>query len=79
MRGLRNAVGFVWRPGTDELWASNNGRDQLGDDLPFETVYRVRDGGNAGWPNCYPAPRRSAGQIPQFGGPDGARRWIRRR
>jgi glucose/arabinose dehydrogenase len=69
MRGLRNAVGFVWRPGTTELWATNNGRDQLGDDLPFETVYRVRDGGNAGWPNCYPAP----GGIlpdPQFGQPN---------
>ena len=69
MRGLRNAVGFVWRPGTDELWATNNGRDQLGDDLPFETVYRVRDGGNAGWPNCYPRPD-GLRPDPQFGRPD---------
>jgi glucose/arabinose dehydrogenase len=69
MRGLRNAVGFVWRPGTDELWATNNGRDQLGDDLPFETVYRVRDGGNAGWPSCYPAPD-GLRPDPQFGRPD---------
>lgn len=69
MSGLRNAVGFIWQPGTDELWATNNGRDQLGDDIPFETVYRVRDGGNAGWPNCYPAP---SGILPdpQFGAPD---------
>jgi len=67
MRGLRNAVGFVWRPGADELFASNNGRDQLGDDLPFETVYRVRDGGNAGWPTCYPAPD-GLRPDPQFGG-----------
>jgi glucose/arabinose dehydrogenase len=69
MRGLRNAVGLIWQPGTAELWATNNGRDQLGDDLPFETVYRVRDGGNAGWPNCYPAP---SGILPdpQFGQPD---------
>lgn len=69
MRGLRNAVGFVWRPGTSELWATNNGRDMLGDDVPFETVYRVRAGGNAGWPNCYPAP---GGLLPdpQFGQPD---------
>ncbi len=69
MRGLRNAVGFVWRPGAAELWATNNGRDQLGDDVPFETVYRVRDGSNAGWPNCYPAP---GGMLPdpQFGQPD---------
>src|SRR6266542_3247794 len=69
MRGLRNAVGLVWRPGAAELWATNNGRDQLGDDVPFETVYQARDGGNAGWPNCYPAP----GGIlpdPQFGQPN---------
>jgi glucose/arabinose dehydrogenase len=66
MRGLRNAVGFVWRPGTDELWATNNGRDQLGDDLPFETVYRVRDGGDAGWPRCNPVPGGPQ-PDPQFG------------
>lgn len=69
MSGLRNAVGFVWRPGTAELWATNNGRDQLGDDLPFETIYKVRDGGNAGWPNCYPAPDGLL-PDPQFGIPD---------
>jgi glucose/arabinose dehydrogenase len=68
MRGLRNAVGFVWRPGSEELWATNNGRDLLGDDLPFEAVYRVRDGGNAGWPSCYPAPD-GLQPDPQFGGP----------
>jgi glucose/arabinose dehydrogenase len=39
--GLRNAVGITFRPGTTELWATNNGRDMLGDDLPPETVYRV--------------------------------------
>jgi glucose/arabinose dehydrogenase len=70
MRGLRNAVGFVWRPGNDELWATNNGRDQLGDDLPFETVYRGRDGGDAGWPSCYPAPG-GLRPDPQFGRPEG--------
>ena len=36
--GLRNAVGITFRPGTNELWATNNGRDYLGDDLPPETV-----------------------------------------
>jgi glucose/arabinose dehydrogenase len=66
MGGLRNAaVGLVWRPGTRELWATNNGRD-----LPFETVYRVSDGGNAGWPRCYPAPG-SLRPDPPFGRPEG--------
>ncbi|MGE3772387.1 MAG: sorbosone dehydrogenase family protein [Gammaproteobacteria bacterium] len=32
--GVRNSVGFAWRPGTEELWFTDNGRDMLGDDLP---------------------------------------------
>jgi len=64
-RGLRNAVGFVFQPGTGDLWATNNGRDQLGDDEPPETVNLVHDGDNFGWPSCvngrYP--------DPQFGRP----------
>ncbi len=52
-RGLRNAVGFVWRPGSDEIWATNNGRDGLGDNIPPETVNLVRDGNDFGWPYCH--------------------------
>ncbi len=61
--GLRNAVGITFRPGTDELWASNNGRDNLGDTLPPETIYRVKEDGNYGWPVCH------AGRIidPDYG------------
>ena len=63
--GLRNAVGITFRPGSDELWATNNGRDWLGDDQPPETVYLVREGDDAGWPRCH------SGRIedPEFGGP----------
>ena len=63
--GLRNAVGITFRPGTDELWATNNGRDFLGDDLPPETVYLVQDGKHYGWPSCH------SGRIidPDFGSP----------
>jgi len=32
--GLRNAVGLDWRTGTSELYATDNGRDLLGDDFP---------------------------------------------
>jgi glucose/arabinose dehydrogenase len=68
MRGLRNAVGFVWRPGTSELWATNNGRDNLGDDVPPEGIWRVRESANAGWPNCYVGPSgRELLPDPQFG------------
>jgi glucose/arabinose dehydrogenase len=63
-RGLRNAVGITFRPGTDELWATNNGTDFMGDDLPPETIYRIQEGADYGWPRCH------AGRVvdPQFGG-----------
>jgi glucose/arabinose dehydrogenase len=64
--GLRNAVGITFRPGTDELWATNNGRDMLGDDQPPETIYQVKEGRDYGWPRCH------SGRIsdPEFGGTD---------
>ena len=51
--GLRNAVGLAIHPDTGELWASNNGRDLMGDDLPPENIFQVKDGGNYGWPTCH--------------------------
>jgi glucose/arabinose dehydrogenase len=51
--GLRNAVGLALHPSTGELWATNNGRDLMGDDLPPETVYIVKDGLDYGWPRCH--------------------------
>lgn len=69
MRGLRNAVGLAADPVTGTIWATNNGRDLMGDDLPPETVYRLVEGSDAGWPRCH------AGDVldPDFGGvPDPA-------
>jgi len=62
-RGLRNAVGLAIHPRSGELWATNNGRDWLGDDQPPETLYVVTGGMDAGWPRCH------AGRIvdPEFG------------
>jgi glucose/arabinose dehydrogenase len=62
-RGLRNAVGLALHPKTREIWASNNGRDWLGDDSPPETIHVVKQGDDAGWPRCH------AGDIvdPDFG------------
>jgi glucose/arabinose dehydrogenase len=48
--GLRNAVGFDWRPETGELYATDNGRDLLGDDFPPCELNRVVRGGFYGWP-----------------------------
>ncbi len=64
-RGLRNAVGITFRPGTDDLWATNNGRDWMGDDQPPETVYHVSQGSDAGWPRCHAARI----EDPEFGKP----------
>jgi glucose/arabinose dehydrogenase len=52
-RGLRNAVGIAIQPGAGVLWATNNGRDELGDDLPPETLNRVTQGADFGWPRCH--------------------------
>lgn len=52
-RGLRNAVGLALHPKTGRLWATNNGRDWLGDDQPPETVYVVEEGKDYGWPRCH--------------------------
>ncbi|MEX1050511.1 MAG: PQQ-dependent sugar dehydrogenase [Gemmatimonadales bacterium] len=51
--GLRNSVGLVRHPATGTLWATNNDRDRLGDDLPPDRVNRIVAGGWYGWPQCY--------------------------
>ncbi len=48
--GLRNAVGFDWRPADGALYATDNGRDLLGDDVPPCELDRVIEGGFYGWP-----------------------------
>jgi len=48
--GLRNAVGFDWRPADGALYATDNGRDWLGDDFPPCELNRVVEGGFYGWP-----------------------------
>jgi glucose/arabinose dehydrogenase len=58
MVGLRNAVGLWVDPDTGRAWATNMGRDFLGDDEPPETLYELVDGADAGWPRCH------AGSLP---------------
>ncbi len=52
-KGLRNAVGLAENPWTHDIWADVNGRDTLGDDIPPETVYRLQDNADYGWPRCH--------------------------
>lgn len=59
--GLRNSVFFAFHPETKEMWATEMGRDNLGDELPPDEVniIRVAEEGNKfgarryGWPFCY--------------------------
>ena len=51
--GLRNAVGLAWQPGSGLLWAADNGRDMLGENIPPDEVDLIRQGGNYGWPSCW--------------------------
>lgn len=52
--GVRNTVGFDWKPGTDELWFTDNGRDLLGDNLPPDELNRAEKAGlNFGFPYCH--------------------------
>ena len=53
-RGVRNSVGFDWHPQTGELWFTDNGRDQLGDNLPPDELnHAARPGLHFGYPYCH--------------------------
>jgi len=59
--GLRNSVFFTFHPETKEIWATEMGRDGLGDNLPPDEINIVRVAGpehefgarRYGWPYCY--------------------------
>jgi glucose/arabinose dehydrogenase len=48
--GLRNSVGFDWAPWDGSLYATENGRDLLGDDFPPDELNRIEQGRFYGWP-----------------------------
>ena len=65
-RGIRNSVGFAWHPETGELWFTDNGRDNLGDNLPPGELNRAyKQGLHFGFPHCHggdiPDPRFGKG------------------
>jgi glucose/arabinose dehydrogenase len=52
--GVRNTVGFDWHPETGELWFTDNGRDELGDDVPPDELNRASElGQHFGFPYCH--------------------------
>lgn len=51
--GLRNSVFFTWHPVTREMWATEMGRDLIGDDIPPDEINIIRVDRFYGWPYCY--------------------------
>jgi len=51
--GLRNSVFMTMEPRTGQLWATEMGRDYLGDNLPPDEINIIKDSKNYGWPYCY--------------------------
>lgn len=63
-KGIRNTVGFCWQPSNNQLWFTENGRDNLGNDVPGDELNTItKPGMHFGYPYCH------QGNIPdpQFG------------
>lgn len=52
-RGVRNSVFMAIHPVNGKIWATEMGRDLLGDNLPPDEINILENGGNYGWPTCY--------------------------
>jgi glucose/arabinose dehydrogenase len=53
-KGVRNSVGFDWNPANGQLWFTDNGRDELGDDVPpCELNHATAPGQHFGFPYCH--------------------------
>jgi putative membrane-bound dehydrogenase-like protein len=51
--GLRNPYDLAFHPTTGDLFATDNGRDDLGLDRPFEELNHIIINGDYGWPDCW--------------------------
>ncbi|QRN03027.1 sorbosone dehydrogenase family protein [Legionella sp. MW5194] len=69
-RGLRNSVGFDWSPEDGKLYATENGRDLLGDHFPPEELNVILENQFYGWPyangNRVPDPDYGKGHEQQI-------------
>jgi len=55
-RGVRNTVGFTWHPTSGDMFFTDNGRDNLGDDVPPCELNRVVSAGaHYGYPYVHGA------------------------
>jgi glucose/arabinose dehydrogenase len=51
--GLRNSVFMAVHPQSKHVWATEMGRDNLGDNLPPDEINIILEGRHYGWPYCY--------------------------
>lgn len=52
--GIRNTVGFTWDPKTGYLWFTDNGRDNLGENIPADELnVAPKMNMNFGYPYCH--------------------------
>lgn len=58
-RGLRNPYDLAFHPADGSLWATDNGRDDLGADVPDE-LDLIQPGKHYGYPDCYGKGRGSS-------------------
>ncbi len=71
-RGIRNSVGFAWHPLTDDLWFTDNGRDNMGDDTPPGELNQITGSGlHFGFPyrhgdNIFDPEYGKAAEIDEF-------------
>jgi len=72
-RGIRNTVGFDWDPLTKQIWFTDNGRDLMGDDKPFDELnHAPRAGLNFGYPFCHNMDLPD----PEFGSPTACKQYT---
>jgi glucose/arabinose dehydrogenase len=82
--GLRNAVGIAIDHATGQIYATQHGRDQLGEnwpklytlaqsaELPAEEVVHLASGADFGWPECYfDGDQKKLVLAPEYGGDGG--------
>jgi glucose/arabinose dehydrogenase len=79
--GLRNVVGLDWNNEVNDLYVTQHGRDLLfqnypqwydqkaGAENPAEEMFRIKKGGDYGWPYCYYDNDKKAKLLnPEYGG-----------
>jgi glucose/arabinose dehydrogenase len=62
--GLRNTVGLRFYPGTTQMWATVEERNELGDGLVADFLTSIKPGGFYGWPYAYLGPHADP-RIPE--------------